>query len=182
MFFIILLFSCKESRNNENDSSESAINSNQKLELVQINLQSCFLYPSVIIFNLKDSSILFQHSGISLTLIEPPMADDVTNEVVEVFMPISFYFHVDSVEYSNLNDSIIKRFNEIDYQDTINYKGDDGGGAIMLFCYKNDSIKQVEIFNAGTENQFLLINKLIDLCLENVSDSLTKEYLYRLRN
>lgn len=172
----ILIISCR----NQTEKEVKSTPDTPRLELVQINLYGCFIYPCVFNYNVSDGSVLFQHSGLSRCLIEPPNHEEVSNEIIEVFKPKSLYFHLDSTERSLIADSIIANFEAADFKDSISDCCDDGGGMNLIFTYSNDSIIEAEIFNAFTENQISLISAFIDLSLNNAEDSLTKAYLMEL--
>ncbi len=178
IIILLLLMSCTNETESEINKYESE---KPGLEMVQINLYGCFIYPSVFVFNISDSSILFQPSGHIIATIEPPNHENEKNEIIEVYRPKFLYFHLDSTENHFINDSIIAKFNAHDFKDSINNGFEDGGGARFIFLYSNDSIKEIEVWNAFTERQALLISKFVDLSFERAKDSLMRDYLLRLK-
>ncbi len=157
---------------------------NPKLEIIQVFFNYCFIYPSVITYNVHEKTILFQHNGTSLLMTFPVQEpeEDKDYEVVEIFKPSSLYFRVNEETHTYILDSIFYNFNPIDFQDSIDRGWYDGGGHILLFGYNNDSIKQVELINACTENQKKLIMSLINECVKQKTDSLTNDYLNKLHS
>jgi hypothetical protein len=153
-----------------------------KVEILQVFFYHCFIYPSVITYNVHDKTILFQHNGTSLLMTFPVQEpeEDKDYEVVEMFKPSSLYFRVNAETHSYIMDSIFDNFNPIDFQDSIDSGWIDGGGHILLLGYNNDSIKQVELLNFCTENQKKLITLLINECIKQETDSLTNDYLNTL--
>ena len=155
---------------------------NPKIEIIQVFFYYCFLYPSVITYNVNNKTVLFQKNGTSLQLIFPVQEPekDKEYEVVEMFKPSNLYFSINEETNTYILDSLFNKFNPIDFQDSIDRGWNDGGGHLLLFGYDNDSIKQVELLNACTENQQNLITFLINECIKQETDSLTKDYLNTL--
>lgn len=174
--------------NYECDTCETSNNTTNtvntpEIKIIQVFFYHSFLYPSVISYNVKDSTILFQHNGISLFMSIPPEKPNEEEwlEVVEMFVPKSIYFKINPVSQTYLKDSVISKLTAEDFQDSTNYHVDDGGGFLLVFAYDNDSTETVELVNYNTINQYNLVIKLLEECVKQRTDSLTNAYLNTLQ-
>lgn len=172
-----IIISCSQA---DKKKKENLIESgeNKRKEIIQIQFIPSFLSPSQLICDLNNKRILLQRIGGKNKLKALP--PEGTGEIVEVFSPKTSYFKIDSINLSIIRDSILNKFTDLDFKDN-SIDAHDGIWTSIVVVDGQDSIKDFELENSGTDNQIRLILKLIDVCIENETDSLNAEYLKDLK-
>ncbi|MEZ5084419.1 MAG: hypothetical protein R2750_13385 [Bacteroidales bacterium] len=168
---ILTLFSCSVSPE-KNTNKE-----NQKFEIIQVQFLPSFVSPSILTCDLTTDKILFQRFGYRNKLkVHPP---EGSGDVIEVFSPKTSYYFIDSLNSIIIKDSILDRCTKSDFTD-MKLEAYDGIWTSIIITDNQNSIKDFELDNYGTENQYRLILKLLEVCIKNETDSLNLDYLNKL--
>lgn len=149
-----------------------------KYEMIQIQFGPSFISPSLLNFNLNNRKILFQRIGMSRKLEVEPLEEG--GNVIEVFSPKSSYYLIDSLAFRFITDSILYKFNEQDFKN-MNLDCDDGIWTSIVITDIQNNVKDFELSNNGTEKQYKLILKLLEICIGQETDSLNLKYLKELK-
>lgn len=141
---------------------------------IQIQSYPSFMTPSEMMLNMNDSSVIFTRIGIKEFSDFRQFPDTIT----KIVAPTSFKF--------KLADSVYRKIQTISFhkEDLVDrtIDCDDGIFTNILFDRNNDEIVDVEIKNAITDNQNVLILELLNGAQKNAPDSLTLHYLIGLKS
>lgn len=178
--FILAFITISCSRISESNTEKiggNQIYQSPQIEMIQIQFEPAFLCPAILTLNFKDEKILFQRVGRRNKLLIPPVD---SGKAKEMFSPRTTYFKIDSLGFANLKDSVLSKFTN---SELIDMKQDmmDGFWASVIFAYSDNSIKDFELNNSGSKKHYQLIVELLDFCIRNETDSLTKKYLIDMK-
>lgn len=143
------------------------------IEKIVIHFYPAFIVRSEIIFDSSDSSVIFQHLG-GKTL---HYWNDVSNSFANEKAPTSFRYKLNKDNYTYLTDSI--HYSEDDFIDR-QVDANDGIFNTILYISNDGTLRDVDLRNDLTKNQYLLITNLINASIANAPDSLTSNYLNKL--
>jgi len=142
--------------------------------------------PCQINLDVKSSELTLYRFGSSEYLLPPSDPADslvpgYNPNVTIVKRPKCSFYRLNDIETNLINDSILIRFSDTELKDSF-FPMEDGIFITMFITLRDDSeVLEIELSNALTENHVRLINYLVDLTIENHSDSLTQAYLERLK-
>jgi hypothetical protein len=141
---------------------------------------------SQIDLDLKSNELIFYRFGSKEYLLPPSdPADSLVpgyNPNVEVVKrPLCSFYKLDDNESDFITDSILNKFSDTEMKDSI-FEMHDGIFITMFITLNNDNkVIEIELSNALTDNHVSLFNYLLNLTIENHSDTLTKKYLIELK-
>lgn len=164
---IILFSSCKK--------SISEVSPKNEIDKIIIEFRPSFILPCTMVLDLSQPDLLFHRIGAKAFYKFRPYPEIAK----EVKAPQSIYFRLDAQTEAYLKDSIL--FSETDFVDRDDPEVLDGIGNSIIYIFKNGEMRDIDLSNSHTQNQQVLFQKLIDECISHSSDSLTSDYLKRLK-
>ena len=169
LVFCLMILSCKES--NQNTISENT----DRVDKILIQFYPSFHEPSLMLLDLSTNQLAFHRLGTKeyYQPIESPRS------ILWKQAPKSIVFQLDSTSYNYLNDSI--SYNSEDFKDR-EEDCTDGIWHTVFYILRNGKFEDVDLKNSLTENEYKLIVKLIDLSINQSTDSITTSYLKNLKN
>ena len=164
----IVLFSCKDSTD-----KKAPFKNEDTIDKIVILFFPSFHENSLMLLDFVDRQQTFRRIGTKNFFREI-----APKKFIEIQGPKGMNFQIDSLSYSYLKDI---PFNEEDFIDKVNLDYLDGIGHSILYIFKSGRIEDADLGNSLTENEYKLLIKLIDLSIEQSTDSLTTQYLKDLR-
>ena len=164
--FCLIAVSCK------NTKKEILIENNDRIDKVLIQFFPSFIEPSLMLLDLSKWQHTFQRFGLKKYYQAIPPRD-----IIQIHAPKSLNFQIDTLSYSYLRDI---SFDEEDFMDK-EVICDDGIFHTILYVFKSGRIEDIDLKNAMTENEYKLIVRLIDMSIDQSTDSITTKYLKELR-
>lgn len=162
---LILLVSCGDDRNVEYNREE--------FKEIHFQFNPAFISSSSIVLNISDSTVLFRRLG-TKEYYYRYSSDSIAVEK----SPTSFHFELNDSAYTYLKDSI--SFNKEDFIDR-EVEAKDGIEENILFLRNNGNLIDIDLLNGATDNHRKLISKLLEEAKKYAPDSLTYDYLVKLR-
>lgn len=179
IFSIILLFSCNQEKRHVNAKKDSGI------ESIQVMYYPSFIGSAVFTYNVVTNKLNIQRIGLKEQYPPPPPPPEESNGSYEFYDASSILtaenksYKVDIISSKYILDSIMNKFQQDDFQDMF-MNVDDGIFNSVLIVYSDNSIKEFDMINNGTINQYKLVKNFIEIPLQQESDTTNLKYLKEL--
>lgn len=165
LLLLILLISCGDNTTEKNNRAD--------FKEIHFQFYPAFIPSSTMVLNMSDSSVIFRRIGMRKYYYRHSLDSFAVKK-----SPSSFYFKLNNPAYRYLKDSI--SFNKEDFIDR-EVDAKDGIYENILFVKNNGNLIDIDLFNDMTDNHRKLISKLLEEAKDYAPDSLTYDYLIKLR-
>jgi hypothetical protein len=165
IIIIIILLSCCS---NNKEKSDINLSSKRKINFILIQFNPALKPHSLIILDLNNSELLFQHLGLKKGI----------NEKYEVFdSPKPLNIKLNKKEVSLISDTLLNNFTLNDLKDHLKFIKNDYASVNMLFVFNDGTTKDIDLINYLTINQYKLLDFIFSKMVQCNSDNEREMYL-----